>query len=930
MKNIENADIIVREILNSCGGQKFLHIGAENGKLVQELLSSGMDAYGIDDSPEYVNYANSIMPDRFSLGVAHNLPYADQSFDTTVVLYNIELVSPELLMQAIREIKRVTRRSIYLRISTSEKRENETRSTVLDRNGWEQLFFSEGFRKHPSYYLLNEYEALGRESGEAIILLESISGEALERYPLEALKEERDLHMDMTREAGERSDAHIARYQWAVTFVRPGDTVLDAACGLGYGSYLVQCGTMAAKTIGIDGSNYAIDYANENFVPNVSNLSFTAGMLPEALNEFADNSVDVVISFETLEHISDPETVLKEFHRILTPGGRIIVSVPNDWSDETGEDPNPFHLHVYTLDKLRDQIKTKFDLENITVQSATHYKENAGSKNWVPAKRELYNIAIDINEAVAPPSEWWLAVGMKSPLNSEDIEYRETQYKTFPDPKWNVTAFSRDYKNPWLVRSMVDVGWRLKNKNQLSELTKLVYDNNQDNSADTGAALCVKAYQLLVGTTPATVEELYSIDARVDDFILSKPETPHAIRWMISLHFVMGRLWLKTGLHDKARQAFEHCVAIDPLQFSPLLGNRVVEAHLYLGILKLNAGDAASARVEWMAGIEKAHKALTADWSQSIGDLHNPVEFGLPELSTILDCASNCAYALVNIDSFKDKPWWWLQLCRSPQAQSASLNSLNAVLKSQLASLNKYASMLEGNHQSHVFMQAENAQLLSSLESNNQSLATLQEKYQQLLSTLEDNGEAVSALQDKNDRLWNFLAIIAGCEISDYPAMDKKIEIIRSLYQVFCGNDLAIQGVTVSELNSLLTQNNVLMRERILELTKMPKENEKLREVIAEKDSTIMAQDVIIAQQTEKVAELMHMLNLKEQAIADQAANIQQLNAIMQTRVMRLRNVMLNQPWGARKIIHATYLATSLVTPQSVRRKMLPLNSCAE
>ncbi|HCB1492068.1 TPA: class I SAM-dependent methyltransferase, partial [Citrobacter braakii] len=124
MKNIENADIIVREILNSCGGQKFLHIGAENGKLVQELLSSGMDAYGIDDSPEYVNYANSIMPDRFSLGVAHNLPYADQSFDTTVVLYNIELVSPELLMQAIREIKRVTRRSIYLRISTSEKREN--------------------------------------------------------------------------------------------------------------------------------------------------------------------------------------------------------------------------------------------------------------------------------------------------------------------------------------------------------------------------------------------------------------------------------------------------------------------------------------------------------------------------------------------------------------------------------------------------------------------------------------------------------------------------------------------------------------------------------------------------------------------------------------------------------------------------------------
>ena len=1030
MKNIENADVIVREILNSCGGQKFLHIGAGNGQLVQELLSSGMDAQGIDDSSEAVAYGNSFMPERFTLGVASKLPYADKAFDTTVALYSLEYINPDELTQAVREIKRVTKRSIYLRVTTGNQQENDPRAIVLGRNEWERIFFAEGLRKHPSYYLINDYEALGRESGEAIILLECIPETALERYPLEALKEERDLHMDMTREAGERSDAHIARYQWAATFVRPGDTVLDAACGLGYGSYLLQCGTMAGKTIGIDGSNYAIDYANLNFVPNVSNLSFSAGMLPEALYDFADHSVDVVVSFETLEHISDPETVLKEFQRILTPGGRIIVSVPNDWSDETGEDPNPFHLHVYTLDKLRDQIKAQFQLENITVQSATHYKEKAGSKNWVAAKRELYSIPTDAEESTAPASEWWLAVGMKSPLNGEEVVYHDTQHKTFSDPDWNVTAFSRDYKNPWLVRAMVDIGWRQRNDDALKELAEIVYDTNHDNSADTGAALCVRAYQLLNGSVPSSIDELKQISERIDEYVLLKPVTPHAIRWMISLHFVMARLWLKAGLHSQARTSFEKCVAIDPLIFSPLLANRVVEARLYLGVIRLNSNDESGAREEWAAGIELAYRALNADWNQSLGDLRDPVEFGLPELSSILDYASNCAYALVNLDSFKDKPWWWLQLRRSPQAQAASMRALNVALRSQISSLNKYAALLEGNNKSVTSLQEENTQLLNSLEGNNKSLETLQQENQRLLNSLEGNNQALvslqsenirllrslevnslavselqaknaelnetiegkelahttlesenkilansleensqaldvlkgensylltsldensqaldalreenkkliasldensqelAALQDRNTQLWNFLAIISGCEVTQYPAMDKKIEIIKSLYQLFNSDHLTEQAETAADLNCLLTQNNVLMRERILEFSKMPAENEELKKAVSVKETTILAQNALITKQQETLAGLEHTIQLKDQAIAEQSANISQLNAIMHTRIMRLRNVMLYQPWGARKVMHMAYLATSLMTPLVLRRKVSPL-----
>ncbi|MGK9172873.1 methyltransferase domain-containing protein [Yokenella regensburgei] len=881
MKNFENADVITREILNSCGGQRYLHIGSGNGKLVQEFLSRGMDAHGVDDSADAVAYANSIMPERFTQADYQQLPFGDHEIDTTIALFCLENIEPEQLAAVIKEISRVTRRSLYLRITTTERPEDNETRTVQDRNAWERLFFDEGFRKHPSYYLINDYEALGRESGEAIILLERVSEKAMSRYPLEALKEERDLHMDMTREAGERSDAHIARYQWAASFVRPGDTVLDAACGLGYGSYLIQCGTMAKQTIGIDGSDYAIDYANINFAPEVKNLRFEAGMLPEALYGFADNSVDVVISFETLEHIPDPQGVLKEFQRILTPAGRIIVSVPNDWSDETGEDPNPFHLHVYTLDKIRSQINAHFDIENITVQSATHYKKTAGSKEWVPARREIYSIDTNISESDAPPSEWWLAVGMKSPLAAQDVPYQETQHKTYQDPDWNVTAFARDYKNPWLVRGIVDIGWRQKNKALLTQMAEQVYVSNKDNSADAGAALCVQGYQLLGEKKGTDLDRLTAFSERVDSYIASNPSTPHAIRWMVSLHFVMARLWLKAGLHQKAKASFEQCVATDPLQFSPLLANRVVESYLYLGILNLNAGEVEAATKSWAEGIAFAHRALSTDWKKSLGDLSDPVEFGLPELSTVLDFASNCAYALVNIDSFKDKPWWWLQVSRSPHAQAASKGALNSVLNVQLASLGQYAQSLE-----------------KAVEETN-VLRKQQEEYQALKHVLAVKDTTIDSLQS----------------------------VITEQNTTLTGMNTTVTDLnnTVADLSAMiegLNNTNTDLNSTVMEMSTTV---EDLNNTNADLNSTVVDLSTTIADLNSTVTELMNTLQLKDQAIAEQAANIHQLNAIMQTRLMRLRNVMLYQPWGARKVLHMGYLGASLATPRALRRTMQPM-----
>ncbi|MGC5341134.1 class I SAM-dependent methyltransferase, partial [Escherichia coli] len=66
----------------------------------------------------------------------------------------------------------------------------------------------------------------------------------------------------------------------------------------------------------------------------------------------ADQSVDVFVSFETLEHVPDPERIISEVKRVLKPGGTFIGSVPNLWCDETGNDPSPFHFIVFDLPKL--------------------------------------------------------------------------------------------------------------------------------------------------------------------------------------------------------------------------------------------------------------------------------------------------------------------------------------------------------------------------------------------------------------------------------------------------------------------------------------------------------------------------------------------------------------------------------------------------
>lgn len=665
---------LAEKLILSTAGRRYLDVGSGIGRLVGALLRQGIDATGVDVSETAVGKANSIAPGRFHCASVLELPFADGQFDAVVSIDCLDHLEEEDVAPAIAEIARVCASSLYVRIDSAPLHNEALRVTAKSRKWWEQKFFEAGFRKHPSYYQINNYEALQSEAGDIELLLERIPEAAALKYPIRALAEERDLHMDMFRESGSRSDAHVVRYQWATQFIRPGDTVLDAACGLGYGSYLLQSASVAKKTLGIDGSDYAIDYANLNYAAQQEGLEFRVGMLPSALAALPDQSIDVVISFETLEHVDENISLLSEFRRVLTPGGRLIASVPNDWSDESGEDPNPFHVHVYTLTRLREELERFFVVESVAAQDADQHKVERGSHQWRAAPRSLQQIPLSvIASGQEPNAEWWLSVAMKSPLEGNKENYRETAYPTFSNPGWNVTTFARDYSNPWLIRSMVDIGHRLRRTDALVRLAEGVAEQSPPSSPDVGAALCVLGYQLL-NRSDVGAAEVHALAERVHGYLMRSPQGPHGVRWRISLLFVLGKLWMAHGDFRRGEAALQQCAALDPLEFSPLLSNRTVEAWLNLGIFSLGRGDLVEAGQRFREGILAAKRAVADGWDAAMGDRENPAEFSLPELASIIELASSCAFALANLRDFGKKSWWWLHPRRDRLSQGRMLS----------------------------------------------------------------------------------------------------------------------------------------------------------------------------------------------------------------------------------------------------------------
>lgn len=519
------------------------------------------------------------------------------------------------------------------------------------RELWETKAFAAGFRKHPCYYRIADYELLDQPQQCVQMLFERIPSDALEQFPLEQLQSNRQLHMDMLREVGRRGDAHCVRYQKAADYIRPGDVVLDLACGYGYGSHILYHNSQAASVLGLDLESVAIDYANACYAQSDS-VRFEAADA-QNLKALPDASIDFIASFETIEHLPDPDAYLSELRRVLRPSGRVMICAPNDWSDETGQDPNPHHLHVYTWQRLRAEVGARFLLERGFVQTA------GGAMKLHHSPRDWHEVSIDDLDRDA---EWIVLLGMATPIGAASVPYVETSWDLPQDDGFHVSAFARDYQNPWLLRSMVTRGMRMENRQELATLQEQVIAASGVETADHGAALCGRAYELLergAGGALGVSEQVPSyadMQLAIDHYVAVSVSGPHHLRWQVSLLFVGGELFLQVGDRSAAKRRYEACAAIDVMVYSPLLGNKTADARFRLAMMLVADDEIAAARAHLLQTIAEVTRLVSGSWLNVIGDPLRPLPFGPAELAQLLDRASRAAYALRELDSARGRP----------------------------------------------------------------------------------------------------------------------------------------------------------------------------------------------------------------------------------------------------------------------------------
>ena len=141
---------------------------------------------------------------------------------------------------------------------------------------------------------------------------------------------------------------HLGRYRFAKSHVR--GRVVDVACGTGYGTAILEA-------IGVDLSLEALEHARSR---RVRIVAADAQRMP-----FGSGSLDAVVSFETIEHLSDPGLFVADCFRVLKPGGLFLCSTPNRelWSPRLPKPANPHHVREFNPSEFVEILRPfKVDL----------------------------------------------------------------------------------------------------------------------------------------------------------------------------------------------------------------------------------------------------------------------------------------------------------------------------------------------------------------------------------------------------------------------------------------------------------------------------------------------------------------------------------------------------------------------------------------
>ncbi|QDA59355.1 class I SAM-dependent methyltransferase [Hymenobacter jejuensis] len=156
--------------------------------------------------------------------------------------------------------------------------------------------------------------------------------------------------------------SHIERYKLSCIYSK-GKKVIDIACGVGKGSYVLAKEGGAYSVKGYDIQHDAIRYARwRNKLENVK-FDFGDAEKLQAFEEF-----DLAVSFETVEHLKDYKAFVKNIHNSLRSDGLFLVSTPIS-SVAVNKNPiNPYHVQEWGFKEFQKIISEYFIIEKIYVQ----------------------------------------------------------------------------------------------------------------------------------------------------------------------------------------------------------------------------------------------------------------------------------------------------------------------------------------------------------------------------------------------------------------------------------------------------------------------------------------------------------------------------------------------------------------------------------
>lgn len=740
-------------VLKSCGYGRLLLVGLGEAMLLCEFLRHGVDATCMVASRAVAATLDAVAPGRTRVfdGTASLCSGMNERFDNVVFI--VDSTTPEAWCDAIGAPESLLRFAsgvvVVLRGQTASE---DTVST------WDARLAAVGVRRPMLSGGMVQHGVGGRSEGLVVLCYRPCSVVGPDGSA--------DLAGSRLRASWEGGQSgREMLYGIASGYMRPGDRVLGA------GVELEMEGELLANTAATSITRVPPDLAEG--LPMSSTPAGDPDMSREnvpsvGLQDYDTDEFDFILADGTRCALLQP---WDEALRVLTPGGRLCV------------------LHVIRREDVHEPgfpIWKQLEACGLLLEEGWIEQRGVvqeGHSAWVTRRLSVSDTSAKVGDR--------LLLVLMNPIASygtrAKIDLRE-------DDGPNVLAFARDYDNPWLVRGLVAMGLRATSVDLRVRMAEGVLDTASEDSADYGAALCVRCYAAIEqGSDALTLDKLR---LRAANYAETHAVNPSVLRWQISLLYVAGLMAMQIGDLPGAELLFFRVGKFDALDFSPLLGTKTVGASFRLGLIAFARGDSEAARTAWTRALKEARRLLQqGDWREVIVDIGCPVTFGLPELAAVALEGARAAGGLHALSRYSGRPalvWQALHCTLADVAQAQNL---------ELRSLRSWAGELD---RAKTWLQQHAAAWELQASRKDEQVASLQKANDQLLESkewLEQQRSAWEAQASHKDKEVSSL-------VKDYALLAEGkawLEQQRSAWEMEAGSKEA-QVVALMDENCRLQQ----------------------------------------------------------------------------------------------------------------------------